>query len=39
MSQVFAFGIFEKTQINQLFDRTDLNKLTQDFSNQLILFE
>ena len=21
MSQVFAFGIFEKTQLNQLFDR------------------
>ena len=39
MSQVFAFGIFEKTQLNQLFDRTDLNKLTQEFSNQLILFE
>ena len=39
MSQVFAFGIFEKTPINQLFDRTDLNKLDHDFSNQLILFE
>jgi len=39
MSQVFAFGIFEKTHINQLFDRTNLNKLTQDFSNQLNLFE
>jgi len=39
MSQVFAFTIFEKTSINQLFDRTNCNKLTQDFSNQLILFE
>ncbi len=39
MSQVFAFGIFEKTQLNQLFDRTDLNKFTHEFSNQLILFE
>jgi len=35
----FAFGIFKKTKLNQLFDRTDLNKFTHEFSNQLILFE
>ena len=39
MSQVFAFGIFEKAPINQLFDKSNLNKLSPEFSNQLILFE
>ncbi len=39
MSQVFTFGIFEKTRINQLFDRTGLNKVTHEFSNPLILYE
>lgn len=39
MSQVFAFGIFEKTQINQMFNRIDLKKFAKVNSNQLILFE
>jgi len=39
MSQVFAFGIFAKVPINLLFDKSKLNKLSPEFSNQLILFE
>lgn len=39
MLKVFAFGIFEKIPLNQLFDRTDLNEFTHAIPNQLILFE